>query len=227
MPMKIILPGYFWPSDNPSDPRYGYWKTVIENAASIWGVIVNVNSGPGPLTRDANYVRLLDDLGKTPIRVFGYVASDYGRTYAVQRPIDHVRQWEEYWGVTSIFVDEAASGEDKIPYYATLNAWIKGTSILNHGVVPDVKYLRCGDILCSAETAWSTLRTKDLAWTATHRDRMYHIVMGLDAFDIGTAMRFVHDRAGYIFVSNFVEPEVFTRLPTYWTRFVAAMRMYP
>lgn len=227
--MKLLIPAYIYPSDNPTSQEARDWESIFANADKVWGVIVNVNSGPGPDNKDTNYVKLIARLKLSSIKVFGYISSNYAQTFLVERCIMDVARWESLWGITDIFIDEAASDDSKIPFYATLNAWIKGMSILNQGVIPDRKYLKCGSVLCTAETSWASLRQKQFPdWATEHANegRFYQIAMALSGGDLAGALKFMSDKAEYVYCSDHVEPKVFTTLPTYWNRLLGQLRLY-
>lgn len=228
--MRLLIPAYIYPSDNPASRESKDWESIFSNASKIYGVIINVASGPGPSTRDTNYVRLVSRLKTTNLKVFGYISSDYARTFPVQQCIDHVKQWESLWGITDIFIDEAAQDASKLPFYTALHAAIKGVSVLNHGVLPDRGYLNCGSILCTAETSWANLRDNQFPGWATESEnpgRFYHIAMAVPGGEISSALKFMSDKAEFVYVSDHSEPKVFTTLPTYWNRLLGQLQMYP
>lgn len=220
--MKLLWPFYIYP-----EPGSTAVVALRENIASVWGIVVNVHSGPGPSERDANYVEFIAWLQQQHVHVFGYISSRYG-----DRPIDEcsadIRAWKTTWGITSIFVDEANAFASKLPFYETLRTVISGLCILNHGTVPVSGYLGCGDIICTGETTWANLKGDVFPeWCKQNRARLYHIIGGLPTDQIAHALKFSNETADYIFASNFTEPEAYERLPSYFPRLLGQLKLYP
>lgn len=207
--MKFIWPFYIYSGST-------IWIRILAwaQAGHIWGGILNFASGPGTANRDPNNVKLVESLRKTPTKLFGYVSTRYG-----DRPLAEVKAdvaaWRSLWGIADIFVDEVSTKESMVGYYAELNCWITGLTILNCGVTPAPQYLKAGDIICTAEHGkFSDYAKRAFSpWDAANRAKLYHIVMGCELIMVSPIIEKAKPYAEYLFVSDLVEPTVFTALP--------------
>lgn len=234
--LKAIIPAYIYPDPNPQSQKFKDWQTILKHAREspdLHGVIVVSNNfGPGTANKDPNFARIIHELKKTPVKIYGYIFSKYGKgEKPLASAIADVRAWESLWGVTDIFVDETASGEDKIAYYAELNAWVKGEVILNPGVEPDAKYLKCGNIICSAETEYESYMDKRFKLPATAgKNRFYHIAMGVAASSMSGVLEQARLNADYVFITDLEDgdsddgPTAFTQLPGYFERLMMRLK---
>ena len=116
-------------------------------------LVVNPASGPG-----AEAPRRLPGAvrggAREGTRVLGYVPTAYGArdAAAVEADIDRYASW---YGTDGIFLDEAASGADALPYYRALAAHVRAAGerlvVLNPGVVPDRRYFGVADVVVTFE----------------------------------------------------------------------------
>jgi len=119
--MRLIVPAYMYPADDGM-PQ---WTRLFDASKRVPVVaIVNPASGPGKAA-DANYTRLFERAGKTPLVLIGYVSTDYAN-----RPIADVKAEVDRWmklypNVKGIFFDQQASGADALDYYTELYKYVR------------------------------------------------------------------------------------------------------
>jgi hypothetical protein len=112
--LSLLVPAYFYPSGRGLDD----WDRLIASAARAPIVaIANPASGPGAKV-DPNYSSVIARAVKAGVTVIGYVSTSYAK-----RPIDAVKadidRWARFYPeVRGIFLDEQASGADRVAYYA-------------------------------------------------------------------------------------------------------------
>ncbi|MBS7547681.1 spherulation-specific family 4 protein [Dietzia massiliensis] len=142
------------------------WEQVLHPGAADL-VVVNVDSGPGRTT-DPIFAEALRNapVDKGPT-VLGYVDTDYGRRSLRDIRTD-VRRWREEYGVTSVFLDQVASGIGSdghldarviVPLTGLVHALRRdGARVIagNPGAVPHPWILRLLDITCVRETDLET-----------------------------------------------------------------------
>ena len=162
------------------------------------------------------------------IGLLGYVWTDYGkRSPAAVRA--EINRWRNLYGITSIFLDEAASklgttpgATNLIDYYRQLYSYIHasgGTVTLNPGVVPNQQYLTVADTIVVFEGSAATYGTAQFPqWTlAAANSKIAHIVYAATAAQEGALVRRAHTLgAGYICVTDDTLPNPYDSLPSYY-----------
>lgn len=167
---------YFYPARFP-DPRDDMWRLALSNPA-VEFFVANPGSGPGGVF-DPNYKLVIDAgraAGKT---VLGYIASGYG---AVSEESIKA-QIEKYWlwyGIDSIFLDEASPRITHLDYYKRLYNMVNGRVVINPGVIPDEGYTKAADTICLFESTIDKWKPETWpAWIRKYpRDKWFAIVMG-------------------------------------------------
>ncbi len=154
--LQILLPLYIYP--NWYDKNKYVWRQVIAAAKKVSIVaIINPNSGPNNAPPNTDYQQGMKDLHQAGIKIVGYVPSNYSNRdiQAVKTDID---LYAKYFQVDGIFIDEAASSNEKASYYQQIYQYVKSKSIdykviINPGVNLDETYVRQGvaDIIITFE----------------------------------------------------------------------------
>ncbi|MFJ5777403.1 spherulation-specific family 4 protein [Streptomyces sp. NPDC093094] len=175
----LLVPYYEHPGVRPVE-----WAAVLAAAPGLYGVVLNPASGPGegPDPAFAETAARLRAAGGA--RVLGYADTDYGRRphADVVRDLARHRAW---YDIDGAFLDQAASGPDRLPYYRRLAsaAWAAGCStvVLNHGTPPDPAYARIADVLVTFEGTWETYLASPPALPYGAGTRVCHLVHGVPA----------------------------------------------
>lgn len=160
--VQILIPLYSYPTWY--NPEAYLWPKVAIAATQvpITGVI-NPNNGPDQGPPNQDYVKGLNDLRTAGVTVLGYVFTTYGKRKITEVKSD-IDLYDKYYKLNGIFLDEAASSEDKLDYYQELYNYIKAkanldTVVLNQGTQANEGYLTrpASDITVMFEnysTAW-------------------------------------------------------------------------
>ncbi len=143
-PINILIPLYSYPTWY--NPETYLWTKIAKSATQIpITAVINPNNGPdgGPPNKD--YVRGLEDLRTAGVTIFGYVATNYGNRSLTEVKSD-IDLYHKYYNIKGIFLDEAASNENKLNYYQEIYQYIKNKSnlytvVLNQGTQTDEGYL--------------------------------------------------------------------------------------
>ena len=155
----LLIPAYV-----PPDEVQGVARSVRSGV-----LVINPASGPGAEAR-VGYEDAVRAAQRSGARVLGYVPTDYGARdeAAVAADIDRYESW---YGTDGIFLDEAASGADRIPYYRGLAAHVRAAGkrlvVLNPGVVPDRGYFGVADVVVTFEGAYASYagaREREPGW---------------------------------------------------------------
>lgn len=176
---SLLVPLYVHPAVDPAA-----WRALERAAGRLYGVVLNVADGPGRHGPDTAFAAATGRLRAAGVRLFGYVDTDYG-TRPVQDAARDVRRHLEWYGVAGAFLDRAASGRDRLPYYRRLSDAARRsgarTVVLNPGVHPDPGYTEVGDLLVTYEGSWADYAGAAVpGWTAAHPPaRFCHLVHGV------------------------------------------------
>jgi hypothetical protein len=211
--MKIIVPAYFY-ATSP------LWPTLMAQNLACQYAIINPNSGPGTV-KDNNYASVVAACQARGVSILGYVAATYG-SKPMTSLLDEMRRYETWYGVDGYFIDEAASGTDKIDYFASIYKGTKGVVVLNPGVYPHQAYVEVCDIIVVEERGIEVTenRSVDLAdWMKGQPpEKFAYLIFGVTT---AAKMRRILTKAqernvGFIFVTNDTLPNPWDSLPLYW-----------
>jgi len=146
--IKMMVPLYTYPGAS--------WDSVAAGAAYTQTVaIINPNSGPGT-GPDSSYNSYMAKLNAAGVEMIGYVHTSYGAR-AIADVMADIDQWAaEFPLVVGIFLDEAASTADQVPYYTTLYNYIMALpgykyDVINPGTAPTSGYLAVSTQIVSFE----------------------------------------------------------------------------
>lgn len=122
-----------------SFPPSGFWTAAIGAAPTTGIIVANVNSGPGG-GQEANFAAVFDQALTAGITLVGYVPTQYGAA-SIGSLQEMVQQWQDYYGITSIFFDEINPAADYVDYYQSLVQYVheqqsNSVVVLNPGEPP-------------------------------------------------------------------------------------------
>lgn len=224
---KMLIPSYFYPGT--------LWDRSINASPKVSIMIINPNSGPGDKV-DQNYVKTVSDAQKAGVKILGYVATTYGNkklesggtqiasnTSSVFKEIDQYANW---YNIDGIFLDEAASGPERLDYYKQINNHIQNkigsnsVTVLNPGVYPDEGYTKYADIILTYEGTYQSYQTLPIpSWTNNYdKNKFMHLVYGAAGatnMDKVTTLASVRN-VGYLYVTNDNIPNPWDTLPSYF-----------
>ncbi len=190
-----LIPAYV-----PPDEVLGVARAIRSGV-----LVVNPASGPGS-TPHEGYARAVRAARGVGTRVLGYVPTAYGTRdpAEVEADIDRYASW---YGTDGIFLDEAASGADALPYYRALAAHVRAAGdrmvVLNPGVVPDRRYFGVADVVVTFEgsAAAFAARERDPSWLAgVPVDRIALLIYAAAPHD-ADAIRAAAPRAGHVYAT--------------------------
>ena len=168
-------------------------------------LVVNPASGPGS-TPHEGYARAVRRRAAWARGCSATCPPRYGTRdpAAVEADIDRYASW---YGTDGIFLDEAASGADALPYYRALAAHVRAAGdrmvVLNPGVVPDRRYFGVADVVVTFEGSASAFaaRERDPAWLAgVPVDRIALLIYAAAPAD-ADAIRAAAPRAGHVYAT--------------------------
>ena len=187
--MTLLVPMYVHPAVDPDA-----WRTLVASAPLLYGVVLNVDDGPGSVP-DPAFTDPVRDLRAAGVRVLGYVDTDYGRrpVRAVAQDFERHRDW---YATDGFFLDQVAADQAGLRHYRRLAraARTRGgrTVALNPGVHPAPGYAAFADLLVTFEGDWDAYCAAPAAppWAAGHAaDRFCHLVHGVPKRLCGLAAR--------------------------------------
>ncbi len=218
-PLAVGAPSY----DGPGPA----WDTAVAAAPRLRYLVLNPDSGPGSAP-DPFHVDRAVRASAAGVCVMGYVHTGWGArdAAAVRRDIGRFREW---YGVTSTFLDEAATTADCAGWYGDLAAEARVTAddvvALNHGTFPAEAYAGVADLLVVFEGPWSAYRTLEVPpWVLdVPASALWHLVHTTPGRALAAAVGRARSlNAGVVYVTDHGMPNPWDRLPTYWERELAA-----
>jgi hypothetical protein len=220
---QLLWPAYKYP--NLADPANEWAHAIASGSGQVF--VVNPANGPGKVI-DPAYQKAISAARSRGIELIGYIWTDYGdrQKSAVKADVD---RWRSLYGITSIFLDEAASkvgvtsaDTRRLDHYGVLSEYIRtrgGTVTLNPGTVPDAAYLQLADCIVVFEgSAASYATTTFPSWTVAAPDtKIAHVVYDASAIDEKAIVtRAAGLGAGRIFVTNDTLANPYDSLPAYY-----------
>ena len=220
---SAAIPAYFYPSYPVV--AGSHWDKVISTLKSGEIIIVNPNNGVG-LSKDASYSQMISTTFGKGIINMGYVYTGYGvRSLAtIKTEIDNYFTW---YGVTSIFLDEASTDVAKVSYYQDLYNYIKvrgGLVMINPGTVPAESYVTVADqIMIFEDTYANYLSATFPSWVFKYpATKFVHLVHSTPSTSLAAAItKSKANNAGYIYVTDDVMSNPWDTMPSYWSTEVA------
>jgi len=139
---RMLIPLYIYPAGSA-------WANVVNaNFYENIDVVINPNSGVGT-SQSSDYVNGVNQLRAGNVGVYGYVYTGWGTRLSttVKAEIDN---WQAWYNVDGIFLDEASVSTSNLFYYSDLWTYItaKGMKvILNAGTNTDEAYTTVSDLV--------------------------------------------------------------------------------
>lgn len=215
---SIGLPAYV----DFSSAASGTDSSLLFTAGSSLGfAVLNPASGPGTLP-DSRYLAAIDRLTRRSKSVVGYVDTDYGRR-PVNEVLADVGRWKSWYGVSSIFFDQAPTTTREFSRYERYVDAVhhnRGRALLNPGTYPDRSYLRLADVTVTFEGSYDAYRTQRRPSWAEKIDpaKTWHLIYGTPEPDLASALRLARARgAGFVYVTDDALPDPWNVLTTYWS----------
>lgn len=227
--VKLLVPLYSYPTWYNQETYF--WPEVVKAAKKVpITAVINPNNGPGGGPPNQDYVKGLEDLRKANMNILGYVATNYGKRNIAEVKAD-IDIYNTHYDIEGIFLDEAASGADKLDYYQEIYNYIKNlpnleTVILNQGTHPDEGYLTkpAGDIAIIFEnysTAWPEYKPSSYVsnYDAKRFSCLIHTVP--DAATMKSHIdRAVERNVQYVYITDDSpdnpDKDPWNSLPSYW-----------
>ena len=233
--LQILVPAYFYPAKDKTIDGAKEWDKLFV-ASDRAPIIATVNPGNGPGKEvDANYAKLFVKAKKyKKITLIGYV-----HTTAGARPLSEVKADVDLWlklypGIQGIFIDEQASGADKLDYYTELYKYIRAKPRLklvvsNPGTICDEKYLSAPatDAVCLFENRQPIATAAFPDWVAKYSPSRIASLSYANATPASMREgleKALEKKIGLIYVTDTSTGNVWGRLPSYWAEEVELVR---
>jgi hypothetical protein len=227
-PVRILVPAYF----RPAGDGLRHWDRLIASAekASIT-VIVNPASGPGKRV-DARYTEVL---GRAKgLTLIGYVSTSYGKRTLEEVKADIDRWIEFYPQVRGIFLDEQASGPERLDHYAALYAYVRKEKKLdlvvsNPGINCDEGYVSrpAADVVCLFEHHEGFDAHRPAGWTSKYGPERFlslpYATPTVEEMRRRVAAS-IERRFGWTYVTDAAGGNPWNRLPSYWDELLDAVK---
>jgi Spherulation-specific family 4 len=219
---RVFVPAYFYSGSS--------WRRAIATKPAPGAMILNVDSGPGT-SKLGHFATLVKLAQKAGITVIGYVPTSYG-TRAAATVEAEVRDYESWYHVNGIFLDETADTAAELPYYRKVVFYIRrvahGAHIwLNPGDYPNRGYVALSSVILTFEGSYASYQHVSVPrWVGQYQaSRFAHVVYATPASGVTNAISLARRRhAGHLYLTNLPgEPNPYNALPGYWNREAAAV----
>jgi hypothetical protein len=245
--LRLIVPAYFYPSDQKGDPGAKAWAALIDSHSPGKAEVLpiaNINSGQPGDKVDENYRRVIRAATKKNMTVLAYVATGYAKV-----PVATVKKNTDAWlklypEVGGFFVDEQSSAAKDAEYYAELCAYLrekkKGALLVgNPGTVTETadclthKTKRVFDVVILRENSAKDAPLSDYKppeWASAYAADRFGVIL-----HTAPKLPDVHParekKVGYLYVTDGAiiekdgkkEDRTYTQLPSYWADEVKAV----
>lgn len=218
---QLVIPAYFYSSST--------WAQAADSKPAPSDIILDISglgAGDAPQAHFSAIVRQAKAAGVT---VLGYISTVDGQRPAAQVETE-VRHYQEWYGVTNIFLNRVSGVQPQVTYYRQLVRFIhrftRGSSVwLNPGDFPDRDYMSIGDVVMVFEGTYSQyLGLHQPSWVGRYpASKFAHTVYAtpgsglINAFKLATSRR-----AGHVYVTDGSGDNPYDGLPSYWSREISA-----
>lgn len=239
-PLELLVPAYFATgTDSP-------WASLTAGGNSYPNVkitaIANPNSGvlTSTTTANADLVTAITNFKGTNRKVIGYVSTLYGngaRSEAdVKATID--KYLELYTGLEGFYIDEMASGSNRLAHYEAIYSYIKSKNaalvvIGSPGIFPDPAYAGAADVLVTFDgtaAAYQALDPQQPSNTWVYNKANTAQAMLSHSADTCTAMQetvkyanLARLNTGLVFATDQTSNRSASKLPSYWTKLLGTV----
>lgn len=235
--LTILLPLYIYPNWYDRD-KYA-WTQVIAAAKKVPIVaIINPNNGPDNAPPNSDYQQGIQDLHQAGIKIVGYVPTNYAKR-DLQAVKNDINLYAKHFNIDGIFIDEAASTQDKLTYYHQIYQYIKSRStnkspktskpflaIANPGTTIDESYIKqpIADVTAIFENyqkVWKNYRSPAYAKYPNSKNFAVLIHTAADRKVMESILdRVAKEQFGYVYITNdsvdSVDRNPWNSLPDYW-----------
>ena len=220
-------------SGGPSLAVPSYFYALTAGWAALDGppptadlAVINPASGPGTAP-DPNYAQQVAASQAAGVDVIGYVHTSFG-TRSLSTVESEITDYEQWYRVNGIFVDEAATDcQTEASYYAPLYAFIHAQpgldlTVLNPGTATHSCYMAASDVLITFEGTPTTLAAGASVVPGYDPSRFWGVVYGANTSALPSALAtLASDGFGEVYVTNLGLPNPYGALPSYWSQEVA------
>ena len=216
---QAAIPAYFYPSYPIA--AGSNWDLVTSTLKPGEVLLVNPSDGSGT-TKNSAYAQMIATTANKGLVNMGYVYTEYGTRSlsTVKTEIDNYFNW---YGVKSIFLDEASTDVVKLTYYQDLYNYIKsrgGQVMINPGTIPAESYVTVADQIIVFEDVYPNYAKVIFpSWIFKYPSTKFvHLVHSTPSENLAAAIaKSKQNNAGYIYVTDDVMSNPWDKMPSYWS----------
>jgi hypothetical protein len=221
--IHVAVPAYFYPGPD--------WQRLVAAAPTVGMIVFNPNSGPGTAT-DPNYVQAITRAEAAGIIVLGYVATSYG-----QRPeadiVADINAYYDLYSVSGIYLAEGPTESDCPGLESEYRRFVAAAQARDPRAYTAVGTRYCPtytyffDLTVQFARDWTEYQSYvSPSWMpANSPERFCHFVNGVPASAASAALtRAVANGAGWVFITDEVDPNPWAGLPSYFDDEVRAVQ---
>jgi hypothetical protein len=220
----MVVPAYFVPGPE--------WQRIIAGAPAVGMIVFNPDSGPGTAT-DPGYTQVIAQAQAAGITVLGYVSTNYGQRAEADVAAD-INRYYDLYTPSGIYLAEGPMDADCTPMEAMYHRLSDVVRTRDSGAYLAVgtrfcpTYIVFFDLMVQFARNWSEYQTDYAppAWMPTNSpQRFAHFVHSVPGMDASAALsRAIGFGAGWVFVTDGMEPNPWGALPSYFDEELAALQ---
>lgn len=212
---RLVVPAYFSPLS---------WSGVFSGNPAPSDIVLDISGLGAGTAPQPDFSTAVSAAGTAGATVLGYISTEDGQRPLAQAEAE-VRNYADWYGVTSIFLDRASGDPAQLGYYRALSRYIRsrdprGQLWLNPGDYPDRAYMSLGDVVMTFEGTYSQYTGADVpSWVRDYpASRFAHNVYAAPASVLGRVLRLARSRdAGHVYVTDLIGSNPYQALPSYWS----------
>jgi hypothetical protein len=218
---QLVVPAYFYSS--------ALWAQADGSKRAPGDIILDISGVGAGDAPQAHFTAVVRQARARGVTVLGYISTVDGQRPAAQVETE-VRNYKQWYGVTSIFLDRVSGVPPQVAYYRQLARYIhrlsRGSSVwLNPGDFPDQDYMSIGDVVMDFEGTYSQyLRLHQPGWVRKYpASKFAHTVYATPGSGLGAVLKLATSRrAGHVYVTDDSGDNPYDTLPSYWSRETSA-----
>jgi hypothetical protein len=214
---QLVVPAYFYSS--------AVWARADGSKPAPGDIILDISGVGAGNAPQAHFVAVVRQAKARGVTVLGYISTVDGQRPAAQVETE-VRNYKQWYGVTSIFLDRVSGAPPQAAYYRQLARYIhrfsRGSSVwLNPGVFPDQDYMSIGDVVMVFEGTYAQyLSLRQPGWVRKYpASKFAQTIYATPGSGLGAALKLATSRrAGHVYVTDDSGDNPYDTLPSYWSR---------
>jgi Spherulation-specific family 4 len=217
-----FIPAYFYDS--------GIWRTATASSPAPGFMILDISGVGAGTAPDPHFAAIVRRARAAGVTILGY-SSTAGASRPASEVEADVRNYKDWYGVTSILLDVVTGIPSDFPYYRTLAGYIHrvdpaGSLWLNSGNYPDQAYASIASVLVVFEGPYQQYGAAEVpGWVSKYPPTKFaSTIYATPPSQLGKMIAISRQRnTGFLYVTSGSGPNPYGILPSYWAHEAAEL----